>query len=450
MRTRPKHLACLGAGFTSVLAMAAVADSPVLSPQIPFDVTVVVPPTPTLESLQHDFDLLSWKTFVALNWPAKPDGSADTDAPIGKPNTTTVWESWKESYEIFLPKGQKPVGWHEKAPLPAACEGKGNLPVLQQMGKVAGVLDEFIQPFKTGPLVDQSGQYTRNAIMVNQPMFDDIVNNGLYSKEGQQAFLGKSDNRIAFACGSNEDKRVGAIMVKSAWKVLDASDKADEFHAVDALVYTPGNDDPDKGALIPESCSAQKVGLVGLHIVHKTQDAQQWVWSTFEHVRNVPEKTTPVSERKGPYLFYDAKADRPINEPPTQPWDPSKKAEPSQIVREIPITAAAQALNQQWRGALAGTVWANYQLVSTQWPTKPAKDPKCQVPDPVNPLGSPAPSFLANATLETYNQGTVPQASSSCMECHNNATTRVTESPRTSFADFTFLLERAQSTGAKE
>jgi hypothetical protein len=36
------------------------------------------------------------------------------------------------------------------------------------------------------------------------------------------------------------------------------------------------------------------------------------------------------------------------------------------------------------------------------------------------------------------------------MECHNNATTRVTQSPRTSFADFTFLLERAQSTGAKE
>ena len=57
---------------------------------------------------------------------------------------------------------------------------------------------------------------------------------------------------------------------------------------------------------------------------------------------------------------------------------------------------------------------------------------------------------MANATLETYNQGTTPQASSSCMECHNNATTRVTQSPRTSFADFTFLLERAQSTGAKE
>ena len=65
------------------------------------------------------------------------------------------------------------------------------------------------------------------------------------------------------------------------------------------------------------------------------------------------------------------------------------------------------------------------------------------------PLGKPAPSFLANATLETYIQGTVPQASSSCIACHGNAATHVTQSPRTSFADFTYLLERAQSTGAK-
>lgn len=446
MKITLKQLACLGASFTSALAMADAASPPKLSHLIPFDVTVK--PPVTLESLQRDFDVLSWQTFVALNWPANADGTANTAANIGDPGQT-VWESWKESYEVFLPQGQKPVAWNQKAPLPTACQGKGDLPVLQQMGKVAGVLDEFIQPFKTGPLVDQNGTYTRNAIMVNQPMFNDIVDKGLYSKEGQQAFLTEAKNRIAFSCGSNEDKQVGAIMVKSAWKVLGGNDKPEEFHAVDALVYTPGNADPNRGAVIPESCSAQKVGLVGLHIVHKTKDAPQWVWSSFEHVRNVPEKTTPLNERKGPYLFYDGQAsDRPVNEPPAQPWDPSKKATPSQIVREIPLTDATNELNKQWRGALEGTVWANYQLISTQWPTDPAGD--CKVPSPTNPLGTPAPTFLANATLETFNQGTTPQASSSCMECHNNATTRVTQSPRTSFADFTFLLERAQSTGAKE
>ncbi|VVM50065.1 hypothetical protein PS684_03399 [Pseudomonas fluorescens] len=68
--------------------------------------------------------MLSWQTFVALNWPANADGSANTSAKIGAPGQT-VWESWKESYEIFLPQGQKPVAWNQKAPLPAACQGKG-------------------------------------------------------------------------------------------------------------------------------------------------------------------------------------------------------------------------------------------------------------------------------------------------------------------------------------
>ena len=354
MKITLKRLVCLGASFTSALAMADTATPPVLSPAIPFDVTAN--PPITLDSLQRAFDVLSWQTFVALNWPANADGSANTSAQIGAPGQR-VWESWKESYAIFLPQGQKPVAWDQHTPPPAACQGKGNLPVLQQMGKVAGVLDEFIQPFKTGPLVDQNGTYTRNAIMVNQPMFNDIVNNGLYSKEGQQAFFTKADSRIAFSCGVKEDKQVGAIMVKSAWKILGSNDNPQEFHAVDALVYTPGNTDPNTGAVIPESCSAQQVGLVGLHIVHKTKDAPQWVWSSFEHVRNVPEETTPMNERKGPYLFYDAQAsDRPVNEPPAQPWDPSKKATPSQIVREIPLTAATHQLNAQWQGALKGTV----------------------------------------------------------------------------------------------
>ena len=116
-------------------------------------------------------------------------------------------------------------------------------------------------------------------------------------------------------------------------------------------------------------------------------------------------------------------------------------------MREVPLTEATKTLNATYQALLRTvnpqSVWANYQLISTQWPSAP--QPNCQI-SAANPLGNPAPLFLANATLETYIQGTVPQASSSCMACHGNAATHVTESPRTSFADFTYLLERAQST----
>lgn len=71
---------------------------------------------------------------------------------------------------------------------------------------------------------------------------------------------------------------------------------------------------------------------------------------------------------------------------------------------------------------------------------------------------APAPTFLANSTLETYSQGKVPLASSSCMACHGNATSYQL-SPRQADqfesdgksnakffnqTDFTFMLEKAR------
>ncbi|MGC5703898.1 cytochrome C [Pseudomonas sp. NFXW11] len=447
-RPGPRLGCALCSALLSPLVLAAAP--PTLSPQIPFDVSVTTSPPPTLASLQHDFDVLSWQTFIALNWPAQEDGNAGT-GPIGKEDASTVWEGWKESYQIFRAKGEKPPPWDAPAILPKACEGLKSGRLLQQLGKVAGVLDEFIQPFQSGPLVDQSGTYTRNEIVVNQAMFKDIFDKGLYSVEGQQAyFAANQNNRATFSCGSQAHQKHGAIMVKASWKVLEGNDQRSRFHSVDALVYTPGNSDPSHGPIVAESCKNETVGLVGLHIVHKTEEAPQWVWSTFEHVDNVPEKTTPPEQRKGPYLFYNAVSKAEVNQPPPRPWNPAVKATPSQIVREIPLTDEAKAMNSTYQALLRTanpqSVWANYQLISTQWPADPAKG--CSAPSPTNPLGSPAPTFLANATLETFIQGTVPQASSSCMDCHNNATTRVTQSPRTSFADFTYLLERAQSTGA--
>ncbi|MBN3861136.1 cytochrome C [Pseudomonas frederiksbergensis] len=450
MRKEVSRHGPFGCALLSVLLSPCASAAPSLSPQIPFDVTVTQPVS--LPSLQANFDDLSWQTFIALNWPALDNGDPDTGTPIGKQDGATVWESWKESYQIFRAKGQTPLPWNAPATLPEACKSLKPGRLLQQMGKVPDVLDEFIQPFESGPLVDQNGVYTRNEIVVNQSMFDGIVNNGLYSIEGQQKFFAANpSNAVAFSCGSAETKQVGAVMVKASWKVLGPNDRREDFHAVDALVYTPGNSDPSHGPIVEESCVAEPVGLVGLHIVHKTANAAQWVWSTFEHVKNVPEKSTPPAQRVGPYLFYNANSKSEVNQPPPRPWNPAVKATPSQIERDAPLTDATKTLNSTYQALLRTvnpqSVWANYQLISTQWPSAPPQ-PNCQILA-TNPLGSPAPLFLANATLETYIQGTVPQTSSSCMACHGNAATHVTESPRTSFADFTYLLERAQSTGGQ-
>jgi hypothetical protein len=413
-----------------------------LSSQIPCDVSVGDNAS-TLDQIQHDFDVYSWNTFIAVNWP--PDGTGK----IGQNgDNATVWEGWKESNDIFLPDGAKPSPFGAPGKLPPACQGKlkPGLRVVTQIGKTPTLLEEDVQPFKTGPLVDQHGQYTRFEILVNENMFETILDNQLYNQQGQQAYA-KAGKSVQFDCGSNQPVQVGAIMVKAAWKILGEGDDPARFHKAEALIYTPTAKDP------AEVCVRKELGLVGLHIAHKTADAPQWIWSTFEQVDNVPEQGQAPSGR---YNYFNAACkDCPVNEPPPRPWDPTRPGQPAtQVVREIPIDEATIQLNQTATNLLksvsSSSVWQYYELVSTQWPTQPASSQTfCPAPGSAGPTlqevqsetdGNPAPQFLANATLETFVQGTVPNSSSSCIRCHHAATATTGET-----SDFTYLLERAKS-----
>jgi hypothetical protein len=424
---------------------------PALSPDIPFDLTFTG--DGSLEGLQRDFDVLSWNTFVALNWPATANGQPNKGQQIGEnKDATTVWQSWKEAYEILQPDGAPPSPWGTPRTAPAkwppACKAlfKEGMTLLNQVGKTPNVLNDSTQPFKTGPLIDQNGHYARFEIVVNESMFDYILTNKLYSKQGQS-----TATKVVFPCGSSKatPPTVGAIMVKASWKILSEDEKkTGRFHMTDAIVYTPPSENPP----VAEKCELMSVGLVGIHIVHKTIGSPQWVWSTFEHIDNCP--TEGETPSKSQYNFFSKNTPAPSpNEPPARPWDPNKTEPPdrrAQIVRKIPITPAAKALNALYQAALRkvnpASVWLNYELVSTQWPTVPAATCDVETSAPVNPTGSPAPLFLGNSTLESYIQGKVPNVSSSCMECHVNATTYTSARPSNIpiFSDFTYLLERAQ------
>ncbi len=395
-----------------------------------------IPPF-TLDGLQHGFDYYSWLTFLALNAPAE-GGKPIGEGPGPGGDALTIWEQWKEISDVMLAGGKEPQPWGSPNVIPPACQGIGEpgMPVLSMVGKTVNVLTAFDQPFKTGPLIDQNGRYARFAINMNQPMFEYILTNTLYSKQGQEAF----DAAIDFPVGQvaqGTTGTIGAIMVKSSWRVLTANEDRSTFHGIEALVYTPPSENPK----IEESCEKQTLGMVGLHIGHKTSTDPQWLWSTFEHVRNVPTVAdVDAGKASGAYNFYDAGCsaqDCPVNEPPPRPWNPDVQPFPggykSQIARVIPVTQEAADLNTGFQAILKGTVWENYELISTQWPTN--ADSK------TDPTGAPAPTYLANATLESYIQGRVPGSSSNCIACHNNATTlHVPATP----SDFTYILQSAQ------
>jgi hypothetical protein len=444
-----RHPANLLTGVFRVVAMAAAIIPAATFPAEAADgappaivLSPVVPTAPVGET-QQAFDTFSWQAFVALNWPALGNGQPDTSTTIGQPGAPNqgVWETWKESIEVFKSDGTPPTPWDApRRDLPAACQGvaPAGTKVLTHAAKKPDVLFSSTQPFASGPLIDQNGAYARFEIAMNQSMFDYIDTNQLYNTQGQQAFSA-SGARVSFACAAAGAS--GAMMVKASWKILGAGDDPERFHATQALVWTQASANPP----VAESCALQNTGLVGLHIATKLDNRPQWVWSTFEQVDNVPDKGQSQDQvpTNASHSFYGKACANctDVNQPPPRPWNPSKPGMPTQIMRVTPIDAATSAINASWQAALAGvgatSPWRYYELIGTQWPTEAS--PNCQSVSPVDPLGTPTPQFLANATLESYIQGKTPNVSSSCVECHRNAT-----GTNGKFSDYTYMLSMAK------
>jgi hypothetical protein len=195
--------------------------------------------------------------------------------------------------------------------------------------------------------------------------------------------------------------------------------------------------------------------MVGFHVVHKTVARKQWIWTTFEQVDNIPDQAQVDAQIANPnakliqsrYNFFDPNNLKlSANQTPPRPWDPSVEPFPnnfkSQITRVEPVTGDVLDLNPKFLALLGKSVWKYYALISTQWPS----DFGCAAIDSAHdrspdPTCSPVPTNLANSTLETFSQGTTPVASSSCMACHNNATTFQQPAKQ---SDFTYILEKAQ------
>ncbi len=300
---------------------------------------------------------------------------------------------------------------------------------------------DFNQPgFSPGvsanPLVAQNGAYTRYEIRVNEPEYSALAASGW----SQGKNLPDQDHPARLPAGS--------IAVKAAWRPLTAADTP----AVRARYYVvEGAQIVDVARTLAAGrtiCSKSDVALVGLHIAIKTKYRPQWLWSTFEHVDNVPpvgagEAREPDARDAGaPYSYFDpSKPDLglwpPLGSRTVLPVDwgnpPKVDAAPMQVVRRHPIHASTMATNRAYWAlpGIKGTVWERYMLVATQWPTVtqppgPQNDgrffPGLTV-DPDTPrenyqstdADKPPKENLANTTLETYFQ----EEPSSCMSCHH-------------------------------
>ena len=406
---------------------------------------------------QAMFDCLSWRTFVALNWPVEEGcrGVPNTDAPFGT-DGTRVWETYKEVYEVFQSQNASwdpsDQAWNDRQP-PAACSDMAGGKKVLRMDTKARVAEdlpddanEFEQAFAGGfgTLTDQTPALVRYEVRFNRDEFEYIIDNGFattanYSYSGP---LHPPEDGVRFPNNKEGFLNHGAIEVKAAWKELTSEDDASRFYHREVVIFDPQNE---------TQCRPATMGLVGFHIAHKTFWAPQWVWSTFEQVDNVP-PAGGAPEPGRSYNFFNPGCTPPPEGCDTLVMPVNSDAQrccanyqlnpavfpfpktPNQVTRLDPI--GPTGLNAQFQDLLQGTPFEHYVLINTQWPDG-GRDPQNETKirtRPCNPEGTfpiqpvqedcytLTPVHLRNTSMETYmaNYGTGHEqfSSDSCMNCH--------------------------------
>jgi hypothetical protein len=440
----------LAFSFANLLAaQPSPTPSPTAWPGYPV-VQPIIPPD-SRGTNQNAFNNLAWQQFIALSWVADPNspGQPDPSVPpsaFGTQGDTRplVWESFKEASEVFQPNAQPPSPWNAVRAAPAALSSLANASSLKATSKfgikaLIGVskfaggpeldLSEFQEAFAGGSWLTSQAK-TNNYLTLyekrlNQDEFNYINMNQLYNAANQASFaqtkgLNLPDGSKAFLSYGT----VGAIEVKGAWIELDDQSLWPLFKISQAYVSYPSANGPTPPKLVT-------VGLVGLHIIRKTPNAQQFVWSTFEHVYNAP-STTDIQKKtlKAWYTYYNASCDpnsdpykcvqnyQPV--PGTNPYNA-----PVQVVRTTPISSTTvnniAALNTNtWATISAAnpkSVFLNYQLVNVLWPNNNTQiPPGATVPlTDGNAQPTQAQQPVANTVLETYFQKNY------CLACHTSA-----------------------------
>ena len=433
-----------------------------LSPDLPYDVDIpklralsntpakAAPPynipDDNVPSAQRLFDIFAWQSFIALNWPALPDGEPDRAKTPADATSPRVWERFVEVSEVFRENGAAPRTWKE------AVEASWKNRTLWMSGMGVGqppdevdkpgalhppILDESLQAF-TGPMVDQEGKWVRYQVALNQVEFDYLVQNKLYNQEGQAAFT--AENKIEFPSNTGTTKR-GAMEVKMAWKQLSPKDDRSRFFVRHARVIA-----------LNKSTFEADFGLVGMHISVRTASSPTWVWATFEQVDNTTvddlERNT-MGKPLRPNFFNPDNPVKPVNILPAKnadfvnqynpltgkddgpavatSWNEATTTDPTQTLMVLPIPKATNHLNEQVRGLLKsmGSVFQYYELIGTQWPVQPSfpafpsgvatqPDGRLLPSSPESILfkvpGKVVPVHLVNTTMETFFQNGNQQA----------------------------------------
>jgi len=379
------------------------------------------------------FDIFSWEMFIALNWPLDGDNRGVPQSPddpntlLNMTNTTpVVWTSYKNQFDLFNQGNNRPSAWDSwDNPVNLCGNGTTSPRHVFSTSKAVSLDGGEIDEAFSYPLIDQAQNYVLFEMKYNKAQYnfirgqDDDPSSWFYLRKNLSKYLMNNNDSLVMPA-SSEPSTYGAIMVKAGWKELTAADDESLYYVINEEVYDPTT----------KQCNIKKMGLTGLHLVQKLDNFQQWIWSSFEHRNNVP-----GSGSQQPYTFNNG-TDTPAttggwaNRPNSTKLNPDKATRtPTQVTRfnEIPTTptdSSTVVINESYQKLLKGTVWENYQLVITQWPTESNEYIIYGHRGGIYPAASGQPfpvNGCTNTSAETYLQApndAAGKGGNSCMSCH--------------------------------
>jgi hypothetical protein len=451
---------------------------------------VCVPDTIGVPQSLAYFNDYSWRAFIAMVWPAAQGKRGDPDPkqkleaeqegmPSGPP---LVFETYKAEWETFPSRAAaRPTDWSAPDDPNSSTTMWDDVKKRNCAPNGAKPGDFFLAPsskfgrfenvrqagLPATALVAQNGTLVRYLAAYNKKAYHYIFSRGLYLARNLPK---DEEHALAFPTGS--------VTVKSSWIDLGKPGETpgaahpETFHRRLAWLYDPFQ--------TPPACEQHVVGLVGLHIVQKTAQNLSWIWSTFEHVKNAPDRKTreslgsparlgspcpTPSSANSPYSFNDDSG-TPMSLVPQAylvgRWEknlPHCAPPPVNVERLRPInqdaaeivTRSTTETNQKWRDALRNenSVWQNYELVLTQWSTGGRCHDGCGVPeftipgrdlpysDPTTAFNRLGNSPIANASMETWLPDKIEFG---CMACHNQVASGKRPPNKDPRLDFVFSL----------
>lgn len=440
--------------------MHLTADAPLY--QLPSDI---------FQLSQQSVDTYAWQLFVALNWkaasyPGKPD-STQTFGQFGEPGdfNLSVWQSYKDAHDVF--SNTVPGPW-QTATLTSSNQHQRNVfrmiskvdhrvRIPNKVGRLLSANSgndqvEDIMQAKGTWLTDQTGQLIWYEVRLNEDEFNYIVRNKLYNADAQIQYAQK--NGIWLPDGTDGYGQSGTIEIKAAWRVIPAdqlNQYQNRYKIVKGMIPSKVVVRPD--TTIMANYQPAYLGLVGLHIIRKTPNLPQFVWSTFEHVDLAPIEGQPVDPSKS-YVLFNKNCPTQCNDSipgncyanrSPQPGKDSLTT-PVQVLRcrnTIPndpnVDQVNQFFQQKISAANPNSVFQYYRLVSAQWPQSAVSDPDAPAPTATPlPTGGITPLVLGNLASETYalNVG--------CMSCHQYGNSLANNGNNTIASDYSFLFSLAQ------